>query len=198
MHPRLIEKVTTAPTVEPVTAAEAKLHASVDGADWDSFFNEKIESARRMVEAASGRSLITRTYTGKMARFPYVSECGWDLSIYLPNPPAATVTSITYIATDGTSTVLSTDVYELDTYAEPGKVVLKYNQVWPDTRVQDAPTVTVVWTAGFGAAATAVPANYKTAISQLVGYWYLNREGEGTMPPHVEALCNIDRVMVFA
>ena len=200
MQDRIRYRVTSAAASEPVTATEAKLHASVSGADWDSFFTEKIESARIKVEQFANRSLVTRTYTGKMDCFPYESDD--DLSILLPFPPMASVTSIYYLNSAGVSTLLPTTVYGVDTYSEPGRIYLKYNQVWPATYVQ-ADAITIVWVAGFGAAA-AVPANFKTAISQLVAHWYKFREAaiSGTIiadvPDGWEALVNADRIMVMA
>jgi len=199
MQPRLREKVTTPVTEEPVTSTEAKLHASVDGADWDDFFDEKIAAARIMTEARANRSLCTRTYTAKMDCFPYVCDGNWNLSIYLPWAPLASVTSIAYLDANGDSQTLATSVYGVDIYSEPGRIYLKNGQVWPTT-LDQPDAVTIVFVAGYGAA-SAVPENYKTAISQLVAHWYKNREvaisgmSINEVPMGWEDLLNADRVV---
>lgn len=189
MTPRIREKVSTAVTEEPVTSTEAKLHASVDGTDWDDFFDEKIESARIKVEAKANRALCTRTYTAKMDRFPCQSE------FQLPWAPLASVTSIVYLDSAGASQTLATTVYGVDTYSEPGRIYLKNGQVWPTT-LDQPDAITIIWVAGYGAA-SAVPANYKTAISKLVAYWFKYREMEGEWDNSLDELCNPDRVMVL-
>jgi uncharacterized phiE125 gp8 family phage protein len=84
------------------------------------------------------------------------------------------VTSIIYVATDGTSTTLATTEYQVDATTEPGRVAPAYGKIWPVTRAQMS-AVTVVFVAGYGAA-SAVPDLIKTAMRLLVGCWYEQRE----------------------
>ena len=158
--------VTTAPSVEPVSLAEAKEHLRVIHDDDDAYIELLITAARAYVEEHSARALCTQTITLKLPRFP--------ARIELPRPPLASVTSITYVDGDGTTQTLSSSNYRVSTSGEPGFIDPAYNISWPTTRdIADA--VTVVYVAGYGAAA-AVPSLVKQAIKLMVAHLYETRE----------------------
>jgi len=166
-------KQTVAPTTLPVTLQEAKDHLRVDVTDDDGLITAQINAATSWVEEYTGRQLITATYLLTLDCFPF-----WDTtSITLPRPPAISVTSITYTKTDETEgTVTGTD-YVLDNSDDLGRhrVFLKDAFSWPsDTRNHAA--VRVLYKAGYGAAASAVPEVFKSAIKLMVGDMYENRE----------------------
>ena len=50
------------PGEEPVSLAEAKLHARVDGSDEDALVSALIAAARLHVESLTGRALVTQTW----------------------------------------------------------------------------------------------------------------------------------------
>ena len=159
-------QVTTAPTTEPVTLAEAKTHLRVDGSDEDTFIEGLIQAAREWCEDYERRAYITRTITAKFDRF--------YSTIILPMPKIQSVTSVKYLDTAGTEQTLSTDYYDVDTYREPGAITLAYNKTWPTTRdINNA--VEVVFVAGYGDADD-VPERVKCAIKLLIGHLYENRE----------------------
>jgi len=90
---------TIAPASEPITLTEAKAHLRVetDFTEDDTIIGTFISAARESCEARTGRQLVTATYALRLGGFP----CG-D-SIELPKPPLVSVTSITYVDTDGTT-----------------------------------------------------------------------------------------------
>ena len=160
---------TSAPSVEPVTVAEAKAHMRVDHSTDDTLIGNLIKAAREHCEHSTGRALITQTWE---SRFDYWPSGG---VIYVPKPPLQSVTSIVYIDTAGASTTLSASVYDVDTNATPGRILPAYNESWPS--VQDHTNViTVTYVAGFGDAASDVPEGLRIAILQLVAQWYEHRE----------------------
>lgn len=79
----------------------------------------------------------------------------WDLyldtlegEIELP-APLSSVTSITYLDTEGVSRTLATTYYMADSYSDVyGRIVLKYNQSWPSVYGQTN-SVTVRFVAGY-------------------------------------------------
>lgn len=156
---------TVAPTEEPVTLDEAKLHLRVDVKDDDAYITALIEAARLWVESYTKRQLVTATYALTLDAFP--------TKIILPRPNALTVSSITYTDTDGDSQTLASSQYTLTIDGVFGCIVEAYNVSWPSTR--DIPNaVTVTYTAGYGAA-SAVPESAKVAVKMLLSDLYERR-----------------------
>lgn len=155
----------TAPAAEPLTATEVKAHCRVEITDDDTLIESQITAARQLVEKFLRRRLVTQTWDLFLDRFP--SE------IRVPYPPLASVTSISYVDTAGSTQTLSSTLYTVDTYREPGRIRPAYGQTWPATRchVND---VTVRYVAGFGAA-SAVPKAIKQAMLLMLEHWYENR-----------------------
>jgi len=185
--------VVTAPTEEPVTLSEAKLHCRVDGSDDDALLSSLIAAARAACEVLARRAFVTRTLDYRLASWPA------GRSIVLPLPPLVSVTSIAYTDEDGVAgTVPSTD-YVVYSQVEPGLIVLKPVASWPAATLMPGPALVVRYVAGFGAAA-AVPAEYKHAIKLTVGHWYENREAVvvgamvAKLPLAVKDLLTQDRV----
>lgn len=159
-----------APTVEPLTLAEVKRHLRIDHTDDDVYINDYlIKAAREHVEDVTERQLITATWVLKLPDFPCEGE-----PLKLPRPPLLTVSSITYYV-DSVSTTWSSTAYSVLTTETPGVVEESTEDSWPDAdKRRDA--VTVTYTAGYGAAASAVPLKIKQAMLLLVGNWYEHRE----------------------
>lgn len=180
--------IATPAASEPVTLAEAKAHCRVDNSDEDELFTAYIASARQMVEAYTGRALITTAYTMKIDTFP--SGAG---DICLPRTPLGTVTGITYVDVNGTTQTLSTDYYDVLSDSVSASVVLKPLKEWPNTQFEKRRAVTVAFTAGYGAAASSVPQAARSAMFLLIGNLYENREAMaekamGVLPIGVYAL----------
>ena len=98
--------VSIAPTIEPVTLAEAKLHLKVENTADDDLITSLIKTARQWCEGYQNRSYITRTITLKTDKFPKVFR--------LPRPQLLTVTSIKYIDLAGVEQTLDSGVYAID------------------------------------------------------------------------------------
>ena len=192
-------KVVTAPTVEPVSLAEAKLQCRLDDdlvAD-DALLSSLIVAAREHCENETNRAFINTTFDMKMDGFPCGSE------IILPRAPASSVTSITYLDGDGTSQTWTASEYAVDINTEPGRVTLAYGYSWPSTRaIENA--VTVRYVAGYGAAASSVPDSIKCAMKLIIEHLYRNRSLSvigtisGTLPLSVESLLNRYRLLEVA
>src|SRR5690554_1355221 len=139
----------TQPAEEPVTLNEAKLYLRVDATDEDALISSLVVSAREHVEGFQGRSLVTQTWRLSLDRFPR------GRVICLPRPPLRSVENITYVAPDGSQQTLDASLYNVDVASEPGRVILKEDQAWPE--VADVPgAVQVEYAAGYGDA-SAVP-----------------------------------------
>lgn len=184
-------KIITAPTTYPVTLDEAKAHCRIDLDDEDDLIQSLIMVATEWAEKFQNRAYITQTLEASFDDFPSDVFC-------LPRPPLQTITSIKYIDSSSVEHTVDTGIYYADTNSDPGRVSLKYSQIWPTDTLQPINAVRVRYTAGYGAA-SAVPKSVKQAILLLVGHWYNNREATGSdlgvVEFAVKSLLGMDRVV---
>ena len=168
-------RITTPPSIEPVTLAEARTHLRIEpyGSPLehpdDTYISSAISVAREFCEQYLERALATQTITMVADNF--------SKPLLLPNAPIQSVTDITYVDENGATQTLATTVYELDTFGN--KIRLKYDQVYPNTRVQeDAVTVTYVagYTNGESPDTYPLPAPIKAAMLLIIGNQYENRQ----------------------
>jgi uncharacterized phiE125 gp8 family phage protein len=151
----------TPPAVEPISLAEAKLHARVDDSDRDTLITVFIKSAREAAEHELGRALITQTWRLTLDEFPCAE-------IELPKPKVLSIASVGYVDADGVDQVVSSANYTLDSAQLPGWVLPAENFDWPATRAI-ANAVRVDFTAGYGPAATDVPASVRQWMLLQIG-----------------------------
>ena len=179
-----------APTTEPVTLIEAKLHLRVDTASDDTLITALIVAARLQIEKETKRTLVTTSWKLTQDVFPGhigghnfhdnrhidhsrhgVSSLGIDLDV----PPIQSVTTVKYFDTDGSQqTLVAGTDYQVDTEGEPGRLLPAIDKDWPDTQSGRLNAVEVIYVAGYGAAST-VPQLLKQAILWLVTAMYEQR-----------------------
>lgn len=165
-------RVTIPAAVTAVTAAYVSCRASLDSEE--AILDLLLAMGRGEVEGTTKRALITQTITMHLDDWPGSSIC-------LPAPPLQAVSSISYVDTNGTTQTLSSSYYTVDTAAEPGYVNLAYGYSWPTVR--DVPNaITIVYTAGYGDAASDVPAALRTA-TLLVAAWHYDNRGDAARQP---------------
>jgi uncharacterized phiE125 gp8 family phage protein len=177
----------TSPIELPVSVARLKLAMRYDENGLDSHISDLLEAATGDAEALTNRRFVTQTWDFTRDCFPSCS------TMEVPFPPLQSVTSITYIDSNGDSQTLSTDVYVVDTAPEPGEIRLKYNQVWPVTR-SDPNAVTVRAVVGYGAA-SAVPSKFCIAIMQMASHWFRHPEAASSEREVKEVPLSVDRLL---
>lgn len=157
-------KLVTPPTAEPVTLAEAKVHARVTETALDNAFDQWIVVARVEAEHIMRRQVVAATYDLTLDAFPAVIE--------LPRPPLQSVTSLTYVDTDGVTQTLAAELYSVVNVSDavPAMVVPAYGEAWPATRAVPG-AVTVRYSAGWATAAD-VPEAIKQWIILRVAWLY--------------------------
>lgn len=169
-------RLITAPASEPVTVAEAKAHARVVSYDDDDYIATLITAARERLESDTRKALITQTWELHLDAFP-IQLPGFGLyEQTIEKVPLQSITSLTYIDTEGNEQTLveGTD-FDVDTVSEPARISPAFDTLWPSTRaVMNAVKVTFV--AGYGDAASDVPAKARQAMLLLIGHLYENRE----------------------
>lgn len=168
-----------------------------------------IASARAVAETELHRPLITQTLDLYLDYFPgqdprrledrcrdaYYAD---DYVIRLP--PLTSVTSITYVDSDGVTQTLAADQYLVDSKSQPARITPAYGLSWPSAR-QQANAVIVRFVAGYGAAA-AVPGCIKNWMLVRIKTLWENRDqivvgtnGLVQIPPaFIDSLLDSERI----
>lgn len=169
MHPWRSFKVTTGPTVEPVTLTDMLGHLRLGAGDPDeSYVRALIAAARQTVEQYTGRLLLPQTVR--------VNYDGWPSSrtLVLPFAPLRGITSLEYVDNDGTVQTFAASNYAARTDDEPGALELDADATWPTHRLE-AGAVRVTATFGYDDGAS-VPEALRQWIMVRAATMYENRE----------------------
>jgi uncharacterized phiE125 gp8 family phage protein len=161
-HMRLV--LVEEPTVEPLTAAEAKARLNIGDEVSDEVMNAYITAARQRIDGADGwlgRAINTQTWQGRSDTFP---TCDGG-RIYIPLPPLQSV-EISYLDANGDPVVLveGTD-YKVVQAQRPYIVPLAS---WPAVTGIDG--VIVEFVVGYGDAGSDVPEPIRTAVALGAGH----------------------------
>jgi len=156
--------VFTPPASEPLTLAEAKVQCKVDHSDEDENILMLISTVRQHAETILRRRLITQTLDGYMDSFPD------EIKLM----PLQSVTSITYVDTNGDTQTLAADQYLVDAVSQPARITPAYGVSWPATRAQ-INAVKVRFVAGYGLPA-AVPQCIKSWMLVRIATLFSNRQ----------------------
>lgn len=156
----------TTPASEPITSTEVKLHLKIDYSTDDTLIDRLIQMAREFVEGYLQRALINRTVTAEWTRH--------GKRMHLPLQPSSAITSVTWLYSDGTTEALTLNSeYFVDGSSDKSiRITPSYNGL------------RVVYTAGYGANSSSVPAIIKEAMLRIVANYYEYRTDniEGVAP----------------
>lgn len=177
---------TSAPSAEPITAAEVKERGRITTSTHDSYINALISDAREWVENRTNRALITQTWE-------YVLS-GFANEIVLPRPNLQSVSSVKYYDTNGDQQTASSDLYQVDTKQEPGRIVIAPGSQWPAVGSGYVEPVTITYVSGFGDVGTDVPEGIRQAMIVLANFWYDDEAGTD-VPDGVKRL--LDNYVVY-
>ncbi len=167
--------------LEIMTLAEAKIHLRVIHTDEDAYITALIKGARQWIEKTCNRTFVPVNVTMYLDNFPTGDNTRKEgpkkYAIEVPFPPLASVTTLSYVDTNGVTQTLTVNT-DFKTYNksldEPGLIVPAYNAVWPITRdIPDA--VTIVMICGY-ASSSVIPAAVKQACYEIVANHFENRE----------------------
>ena len=131
----------TGPTSEPLHIDYAKQHLRIDHTEEDVYVEGLIAAVRSECEAWRNECLVSQTWDLRLDGWP-------NDDIIIPRVPVASVSSITYVDTDGVTQTLATSYYTVDAYSRPARIALAYQQTWPTVRgVVNA--ITIRFVAGY-------------------------------------------------
>jgi uncharacterized phiE125 gp8 family phage protein len=210
-----------APTVEPISLAEAKLHLRVDFPDDDLLISSLIMAARFDAENKCNRALITQQWELVLDGFPrrlfngaFVTyavyeqvvpnlqqlQTGYTIrfrsgKIELPRARHQSVDYVKYLdPITGVLTTLNPSQYIVDLASEPAVLAPAYGTYWPDA-MSVLNAVTIGFTSGYGLAA-AVPDGIKAYMKIFIATLYENREGVAILTRgKVEPLPYVERLL---
>ncbi|MEI9900808.1 MAG: head-tail connector protein [Hyphomicrobium sp.] len=178
--------LTSGPALEPVTVAEAKAHLRVDGDAEDTLIASLILTSRLHVEAALDVALITQSWRLQLDRWPRSGE------LQMPMRPLQSIDEVRVLSAAGDPTIVAAGTYAVDVAGTPPRLV-RLAGVWP-LPGRTANGIEIDFTAGYGAAATDVPANVRQALLLLIAHWYEHRDpievgaADVAVPPAVSEL----------
>jgi uncharacterized phiE125 gp8 family phage protein len=175
--------LTTPPTVEPVSLAEAKAHLRVTHSDDDPYISTLIISARRMIERLYDLALVAQSWSMYFDAWP-------ENGIFkLPITPIISIADIKVYGDDDAAATIDPSHYYLDSASKPGRLCLRNGRNFqpPGRRVNG---IEVKFVAGFGASAASVPEPIKQALLIIVNDWFASRGDvdAGAIPLSVRSL----------
>ena len=156
----------TAPTKEPITLDEAKLHLKVDGADDNVLISTLIIAAREIAEKTTKRAFITQVWEMFLDSAPSLID--------IPKPPLQSIESIKVLDDAGdSSTIDPGDYLEQTSEVLPGRIRPNIGLGWPLHRGFDS--FIVEFKAGYGDDETDIPGSLRREMLALVALWYDKR-----------------------
>lgn len=191
-------RLTSAPAVEPLTLTLLKEQLRLTTADEDHYLTHLITDARKLLEDATGIAFITQSWRLSLDEWPYHTTAWWSgvrqmaiselydakntrRHVELPRYPLQSITSVTtYDEADNSTAVSTSTVFYTDVASYPGRLCLRQGQVWP-TALRMSNAIEILYVAGFGDAASDVPAPCVRAVAALTAYLYQHR-GDGCSP----------------
>jgi uncharacterized phiE125 gp8 family phage protein len=155
----------TPPAAEPVTVAEAKLAARVDGSAHDALIGGLIVAAREQAEHVAGRRWITQAWRHELTDWPAAD-------VALPQPDATAV-AISYW-TGAAWVSLAGSAFGFGPLNSGTAIAPAVGAAWPTLGdIAIGPRVRVDITSG-AASAAGVPEQVKLYIKACVAYWIYN------------------------
>ena len=140
--------VYSAPEDEPLTVAQAFSYCHVDDVTTElATMQILIASARAYAEQELQRKIITQTLDAYFDEFPRYENNSYPCCFRLP--PLQSVTSISYVDTNGVTQTLASNQYLVDSVSIPARIAPAYGTYWPSTLTQNN-AVKVRFIAGYG------------------------------------------------
>jgi uncharacterized phiE125 gp8 family phage protein len=150
-----IQFADVAPVTEPITLAEAKEYARIDGSTEDTLITSLIKVARLHCESYMGKAIIRKTVTIDSFSFPYQ----WQIP-YGPLVSASDITKVVTIDQNNVETALN---YQVNIGSFPKIAITSGDQSFK---------FKMIYVAGF----TTVPEDIKLAVKMMVNTLYERRE----------------------
>jgi uncharacterized phiE125 gp8 family phage protein len=178
----------TPPTALALTEDQAKAHSRIDPSVTVDDVAIKVAAAIAACEGFTARQLITATWELWLSSWyePEIyqpSNCGDPGVIWLPKPPAQSITSVKYLNGSGIDVTMGASEYVLvagsGPLAQRAGLFPAYGTAWPTNRAQAA-SIKIRFVAGYGASHTTVPPELTQGMLLWFGELYERREEQTT------------------
>lgn len=154
------------PVEEPVSLDEARSFLRLDQADEDDLLAMLLTAARLMVEAACGRCLVDQHWRIVVDRWPQEGE------IRLPLSPVSAILAARVYDEAGLAQPVDPAALSLESLSDPPLIRIAGGVPTPG---RDHGAIEIDVVAGFGPAATDVPAPLRQAVLRLAARWFEER-----------------------
>ncbi len=144
-----------------------------DDGSQDAVLELYLRAAMAAIEARLGRALLARPFVWTVSRWRDPA------SQALPLAPVVSVEAITLIGADGVETAVEPDQWSVLRDAQRPRLVGRFGRSLP--RIPRGGHAELRFTAGFGEAWEAVPADLRQAVLMLAAHFYENRSEAGTV-----------------
>lgn len=161
--------LTSKPAIEPITLADIKAHLRIEGASEDVVLSSLVLTSRLHIETALGLALVAQGWTLTLDAWPASGV------LHLPIRPLLSVDAVRVLPSSGAATLLHPSTYVVDTTGWRGRIVRAFGSDWPQPG-KAANGIEIDLTAGFGPAASDVPAPIRQALLLLTAHWYERRD----------------------
>ena len=196
---------------EPVTLAELKEFARIDGSSDDALLTSMGKAARKSLENYLGRVFITQTWELWRDAWPLQpgrhKEPWWDgvrdghagqllrPSDYIELGLARVQSVLSFVTynMDNVATTFSASNYLVDTQSEPGRLVLNSGSTWPDS-LRNRNAIKITFEVGYGDTTNDVPEDIRSAIKMLALHLYETRCGDGKIPQVIQSMVSAYKI----
>jgi hypothetical protein len=207
-------RVIKPPAAEPISLDMLRLHCRIDHTSDDLVLAVYLQTARMMIEQYLSRPLITQTLTVTFRPEGQMPNGGHFLktNIFIPRAPIQSISSVTVLDLNGNQTPI--EPAALPTV--PPSTLLGWIAdldltpplltIGLDTELVDGRTLRqaglqnlqVTFIAGYGTAATAIPAPIIISILMVAAYLYENRgDVAAEIPQGAREFCDAYRLMLI-
>jgi uncharacterized phiE125 gp8 family phage protein len=161
--------LTSGPATEPISLADAKLHARVDGDAEDILISSLVLAARMHIERNLDIALIRQSWSLYLDRWPDAAF------VELPLGPLISVDAVRLYSPANTFVTLDPSLFVVDAASRRPRLARNQGQSWPlPGRAING--IEIAFTAGYGEAEEDVPMPIRQALRMLVAHWYEARE----------------------
>ena len=172
-------KIVTPPDAEPIDLTTAKNWLRVDHTADDTLITWMISMVREMTESYARRAWVTRSVEFTLSSFPVQAPIASMTPIEFPLRPLQSVTSITYIDTNGVSQPFTNFTVWPD--STPPFIGVTPGNAWPGVQAGQLEGVTIEAVIGYGepgsgpGLTSAIPNMAVMAMLMALTHFYENR-----------------------